>query len=104
MPPIKIERPPCTCEIGWIDANGQSTYDNNVAIGRVMLPARNYRQYMGKMVHFPASKWYQICAKHAVQLSAADMGDWIFEPYYGEADYDFFRRTHAPSLKLVSGE
>lgn len=96
MPVIKIERPPFTCEIGWIDAKGESTYDDNVAIGRVKLPARNYRQYLGRTVHFPETKWYQICAKHAVQLCHEDMGDWIFEPYYSDVDRRYFQGRCRP--------
>lgn len=98
--PQKIERLPCTCEIGWVDQHGQPTYDNNVAIGRCMLPARNYRTYQGRTTYFPATKWYQICAKHAEQLSGEDMGEWIVEFYYGDGDRDYFQP--APALALAA--
>jgi hypothetical protein len=67
-----------TCQIKWIDANGQPTPDDNEAIGRVMLPAR-VLQIAGQGVRFEASEWFNICACHATRLSKPGMHDWVFE-------------------------
>lgn len=68
-----------TCEIKWIDEHGNPTPDDNPAIGRVRTIDRTER-YGGRSIHFPASRWFCICAEHAKQLGDAGMHIWVFEP------------------------
>lgn len=67
-----------TCEIKWIDAQGNPTPDNNEAIGRVMCKAR-VEQHHGRALKFEASQWFNICACHAARLSDRGMEYWVFE-------------------------
>lgn len=81
----------CTkCKIGWIDANAQPTYDDNVAIGRVRI-AGYTRMFHGRLLAFPTSEWFPICASHANQLRMLDMDQWEFDAWYGEDDRRYFQ-------------
>jgi hypothetical protein len=66
-----------SCKIGWIDDRGQSTYDDNPAIGYVQTIER-HEWHHGRQIHFPASQWFPICAEHARQLRAPGMHIWVF--------------------------
>ena len=67
-----------TCEIKWVDANGQPTPDTNPAIGRCRVVAYD-RVIHGRTIQFPTSQWFNICACHAKQLSEPGMEIWEFE-------------------------
>jgi hypothetical protein len=67
-----------TCEIKWIDGNGNPTPDDRPAIGRVRLEAR-VQQFHGRALSFSQSQWFNICACHAKQLSEPGMESWTFE-------------------------
>ena len=56
-----------TCEIKWVDANGQPTPDTNPAIGRCRVVA------YGRVIHG------RTIACHAKQLSEPGMEIWEFE-------------------------
>jgi hypothetical protein len=77
---LAYERVPApTCQIQWIDANGNPTPDNNPAIQRVRTIARD-EIVSGRKVHFDASRWFCICAKHSKQLSEPGMHIWECAP------------------------
>lgn len=71
-----------TCKIRWIDGHGSPTPDDNPAIGRVRMVARDQR-IGGQVVHFEASEWYPICAEHRSRMLGPPAWDdchWEFEP------------------------
>jgi hypothetical protein len=70
----------CTCQIKWIDKQGSPTPDNNPAIGRCRTVAR-YQMIGGRNLFFDASKWFNICAEHARQLTLPGMHIWEFEAF-----------------------
>jgi hypothetical protein len=67
-----------TCQIKWIDDNGQSTADTNPAIGFARTKD-HVQQLHGRGIHFPASQWFAICACHAERLNDAGMHIWEFK-------------------------
>lgn len=73
------------CQIKWIDAAGQSTADDNEAIGRVQCGKR-IEQHNGRAIAFTASAWFHICAEHAKRLNEPGMHIWTFEPFVCLAD------------------
>lgn len=82
-----------TCQIMWIDKHGNSTPDDNPAIGRVMVREHTVKLDMVDDPHdprigvinpevtIPASRWYYICAQHARQLTDPGMENWVFESF-----------------------
>ncbi len=64
-----------TCEIQWIDRQGDPTPDNNPATQRVRCPAR-VEQIAGRAVTFDASPWFYICAEHSKRLNEKGMHIW----------------------------
>jgi len=61
-----------TCEIKWVDAQGNPTPDNNPSIGRVRCKAR-VQQFHGRALQFSESAWFHICAEHAKRLDGPGM-------------------------------
>jgi hypothetical protein len=57
----------CKCEIQWIDDKGKPTPDDNDAIGLCRTIERD-ELIAGRVVHFPASQWFYICATHYERL------------------------------------
>jgi len=72
------------CQIKWVDAAGNSTADDNKAIGRVQCGKR-IEQHHGRAIAFTASAWFPICAEHAKRLNEPGMHIWSFEPFKCEA-------------------
>lgn len=68
-----------TCQIQWIDSQGNPTPDNNPAIMRVRTKTR-VEQHHGRAITFEQSQWFCICADHAKQLDAPGMHIWECEP------------------------
>lgn len=71
---------PKTCEIKWVSKPGcETAKDNNPSIGRVR--CKLYRLRAGvRQPDFDWTRWFEICADHAMQLADPDMADWEFEP------------------------
>jgi hypothetical protein len=67
-----------TCQIQWIDAQGNPTPDTNPAIGRVRTKDR-WQIIAGSNIHFTQSDWYCICAEHAKRMSDPGMDIWEWE-------------------------
>ena len=67
-----------TCQIQWIDDHGNPTPDSNPAIGRVRVASYS-RMFHGRMIHFPTTQWFCICAEHAKRLGDDGMDIWTFE-------------------------
>jgi hypothetical protein len=68
-----------TCQIQWIDTQGNPTPDSNPAIACVRCKA-NEQIIAGRVVRFTQSEWFNICAEHAKQLSQPGMEIWECEP------------------------
>jgi hypothetical protein len=68
-----------TCQIKWIDDNGQATPDNNEAVQRVRTVKR-VEQFHGRALSFGESAWFFICAEHLNQLSEPGMHIWECAP------------------------
>lgn len=64
-----------TCQIQWIDKQGNATPDNNLAIQRVRCVSRT-EQHHGRAITFQASQWFYICAEHSKQLNDSGMHIW----------------------------
>jgi hypothetical protein len=71
----------CKCEIQWINTLGKPTPDDNEAIGSARTIERD-EIVAGRLVHFPASQWFPICAEHARHLDKPGMQIWEFWPAY----------------------
>jgi hypothetical protein len=69
-----------SCEIQWIDEQGNPTPDENPAVGEVWMPAREYTRE-GRTLFFGESKRFPICREHLAQMRKADMSAWEFEVY-----------------------
>ena len=69
-----------TCQIQWIDKDGKPTPDTNPAIGRCWTMARR-TLICGRLLDFPESQHFLICAEHAAQISG--LPGWTFEPLDG---------------------
>lgn len=67
-----------TCEIQWIDANGNATPDNNPAIGRVRI-RDHVVQFADRGVRVPAGKWLYICAEHAKRMNNSECMNWEWD-------------------------
>jgi hypothetical protein len=72
-----------TCQIQWIDSQGNPTPDSAPSIGRVRTKTRT-EEIAGRRVAFDASPWFHICAWHARRLSDPGMQIWEWE---GEAPH-----------------
>jgi hypothetical protein len=68
-----------TCEIKWIDDQGNPTPDSNIAVGRVRRE-RHFEHINGRTVEFSATDWFPICTAHAHRLDEPGMEHWTFEP------------------------
>lgn len=64
-----------TCQIKWIDENGNPTADDNPAIGRVRCKGR-VEQHHGRALTFETSHWFYICADHAKRMRDPGMHIW----------------------------
>lgn len=64
-----------TCQIKWVDGNGQPTPDDNEAVQRVRCMSR-VEQYHGRALTFSTSEWFYICAEHSKQLNDRGMHIW----------------------------
>lgn len=87
-----------TCRIQWIDAKGDPTPDQNLAVGRVRIQERTYPQiYPDKtrLIHHPASNWTPICKEHAQLVSS--LPGWTFEPF------DEVARIYGPVVEVTYG-
>jgi hypothetical protein len=73
---------PPTCQIQWIDGQGNPTQDTNPSIGRIRTKARD-QIIAGRMVHFQTSEWFHVCAEHAAQMSEPGMEIWEWEYVLG---------------------
>jgi hypothetical protein len=73
-----VHRRPPTCQIRWIDADGNPTDDTNPAIGRVRTK-EHWQMIAGRNTHFTQSEWFHICAEHAKHLDEPGMEYWEFE-------------------------
>jgi hypothetical protein len=71
---------PPTCQIQWIDAQGNPTPDSNPAIARVRTKER-VEQFHGRAIRFSQSNWFHICTEHAKQLSDPGMHIWECEAF-----------------------
>ena len=63
------------CEIQWVDDQGNPTPDDNEAIQRIRTVDR-FQQIGSRSVHFPASRWFFVCAEHSKRLNDPDMHIW----------------------------
>lgn len=73
-----------TCQIKWIDSQGEPTADTNPSIGRVRCKAR-VEQHHGRALSFSSSPWFHICAEHAKRMDDPGMDCWEWETPQGEA-------------------
>lgn len=69
-----------TCQIPWIDVQGNPTPDSNPAVARAR-PKAPVEQYHGRAIQFDQSQWFYICAEHAKQLSEPGMEIWECEAF-----------------------
>jgi hypothetical protein len=67
-----------TCQIRWIDDQGNPTPDPNPAIARVRTIA-HVAQIGGRGIKLEASDWFYICAEHAKRLNDRGMHIWECE-------------------------
>jgi hypothetical protein len=68
-----------TCQIKWVNSQGQPTPDNNPATCRVRCKART-EQFHGRALSFSQSEWFLCCAEHAKRLAEPGMHIWDCEP------------------------
>lgn len=70
-----------TCEIRWINHDGQPTPDSNPSVGRIRTKARveSYPHVPGGVIRHDASDWFHVCAEHAKRLRESGMHIWEWE-------------------------
>lgn len=70
-----------TCQIQWINRQGQPTPDTNPSIGTCYIIAHiDHIPGRPTPYHVPESQHFHICAEHAQQLNRPGMQWWRFEP------------------------